>query len=173
MKKSFFLVLVFIMIAPLLFSSAYNKYSSDVIEKIRLSENEIPHGFAYGKIPEYAKKIFKDNPWVLDREAVKRLGGSIYPGGDYKSMESVHVTIMAKAGKLYRDDIVCFILIYKDSTIAKKEIQKLNDFISYNGDRAIALTHDNIAVYLHVDDIANYHLLKGISNTIDEKLKAL
>jgi hypothetical protein len=173
MKKIFLLTISIVLSSSFITSASNPKVSNDVFNKLRLMENDIPEGFTYGKIPDYAKQIFKDNPWVLDKAAIKRLGGSIYPGGDYKTFESVHVTIVSKAARPFGDDLVCFIIVYKDAHVAQKEFDKLNTFVGFNGDRATSITDKNIAVYLHVDDTANFHLLRNITENLQNKMSTL
>ena len=62
-------------------------YDTTVIEKIKISNTEIPEGFMLGKIPGYAKKIFQANPWMMDTASIKKLSSRIYPGGNYNKIK--------------------------------------------------------------------------------------
>lgn len=172
MKKLCFIVLVSLTVmAGSLFSA--DLQNEEVVEKLRIQENEIPDGFTYGKVPSHAREIFADNPWMLNTNSVQNLAGRIYPGGDFNSMEAVHVTIIADSDDPERDDIVCYILVYKNNKMAENEIEKLKDFAGYYQDRAIVLTHKNIAVYMHVSRKQNFHHMEMLSKTINEKIKSL
>ena len=167
--KTFYSV-IFILIFIL---NANAEFKSDIIGKVAITNTEIPHGFILGKIPGFAKKTLKGNPWLMDSRAIRKLTKRIYPGGDSNSVKDIHVTIMTTSKKPYGDDIVCYILLFKDGTKAKNEIKKMSDYVGYNSDRAMLLTKDNIAVFLHVDDVGNFYLLNGLANNIRTKLKGL
>jgi hypothetical protein len=47
----------------------------------------------------------------------------------------------------------------------------ITEFYGYNKDRVILITKNNIAVFLHVDDVKNFELLKDFARKIEEKLK--
>lgn len=172
-KISFFTLLIaLIILAQSPDTSSMEKEGElDIIDKIKLLKNDIPKGFIFGKIPDYAKKVFKRNPWVMDRNAIKKLATEIYPGGDYSKISEIHVTIITKKVAPYGDDIVCYIIIYKDSASANAEIKKITKFAEYNKDRVLLNTKNNLAVYLHVDDVNNFHLIQEINQKIKERLK--
>jgi hypothetical protein len=146
-------------------------YKKDVMEKIIPSAGDIPAGFEYGKVPEWAKKTIKNNPWFMDKGAIRRLAREIYPGGDFNKISEIHSSIIAKKGKTYGDDMVCYIILFSNSKAARDELKKITEFYGYNKDRVILITKNNIAVFLHVDDVKNFELLKDFARKIEEKLK--
>lgn len=142
---------------------------TSLIDKMRLSQEDIPDGFMYGLIPEFAKKVLKQNPWNMDRNAIKTLTDKIYPGGDYNQINSIHVTIIARKETPHGDDIVCYIIKYKDARAAKDEITKLSEYVGYNGDRAILSVMNNMAVFLHVDDTDDFPIILKMEKAIKER----
>ena len=100
--------------------------SADGKNKIKLLKSDIPDGFIYGSVPEFAKKVLKNNPWEMDKNAIRKLADMIYPGGDYSRISGIHVSILAKQERPYGDDIVCYIIYYKDF------VEPLQDFVEPN-----------------------------------------
>lgn len=125
-----------------------------------------------GKIPSFAKKVFKDNPWYLDRESIKRLVPNIYPGGNASKVKAVHMTIMADKRNPYGDDIVCYVILYNDKNAADAEIKKLDSYTGYNSDRAIMVRKNNVAVFLHVDDTENLYIIRDMATRMERKLNS-
>lgn len=150
-----------------------SRLKSDAIDAVKLTGNDIPEGFAYGKVPEPYKKTLKDNPWMMDRAAIKRLAGLVYPGGNYNSISDMHVSIIADKKTPYGDDIVCYVILFNGVKAAQDEIRKMTEFTGFNGDRVLLLTRDNLAVILMVDDVSNFYLIQELSRTIDERMKKL
>ncbi|MBN2039086.1 MAG: hypothetical protein JW864_03530 [Spirochaetes bacterium] len=142
-----------------------------MINKMRLMQEDIPEGYMYGQIPDFAKKVLKHNPWNMDKDAIKTLTEKIYPGGDYNQVTSIHVTIIAKKETPHGDDIVCYIIKYRDAKSAKEEISKISEYVGYNGDRAILSVMDNMAVFLHVDDKEDFHIIRKMEKTMKERFK--
>lgn len=167
--------ILFLSIFALILTGAASKEDPNlkIIEQIKISEKEIPDGFVYGKVPKFASKVLKNNPWVLDTPAIKKMTPRIYPGGDANSVKAIHMTIVADKKRPFNDDIVCYIILYKDPKAAKEEIKKLNDFYHYNNDRTILITKETIAVFLLVDDIKNYHYIQEIKTSMEGKIKTL
>ena len=148
-------------------------YSNSVIDTIKPNEADIPAGYCYGIIPDFAKNMLKENPWNLDQNALNRFAHRIYPDADNNKMSSVHMTIIANQKNPYDDDIVCYIFIYKDKTSAEKEIEKLRKFVGYNNDRGIVLSKENLAVYILIDDVNEYRHMESISRSIQKRIDAL
>lgn len=148
-------------------------FKADVIDKIKLSEKDIPAGYIYGKIPDFARKTLKNNPWLMDRAAIKRLTGLIYPSGDYSRIRALYSTILAKKSKPYNDDIVCYIIVYNDSSSAKNEIRKIREFSDFNKDRVILFIRNNIAVIMFVDNVKTFPLLLDLSKIIENRLNQI
>lgn len=144
---------------------------NDLFDKVKLLNNDIPEGFVYGTVPKYARDSIKDNPWELDRAAIKKLADQIYPGGDYSKISSIHISILTKKKTPFGDDIVCYLILFKDVRAANDEIKKMTEFAGYNQDRVIVETKNNLAVYLHVDDVKDYPLIRAISEKLRERLK--
>ena len=148
-------------------------YKPDAIEKIKPAQSELPENFTFGTIPGFAKKVLKNNPWILDDSAMKKMVGRIYPGGDYNTVSKIHMSIFANKKNPYKDDFVCYIIIFKNKNTAKKEIEKLTLYSGYNADRTILISKDNMAVVLLADDTANYKYIQGMAESMQEKIKSL
>jgi hypothetical protein len=173
MKKVIFCLGILLSLVIISASSGNSQFKPGAIDTVRLTEKDIPDGFMYGKVPEPYKKTLKDNPWTMDKAAIKRLAGMIYPGGDYSKIDSIHVSIMADRNTPFGDDIVCYVILYKNMKAAQDEIKKATDFAGFNGDRTLIVTRDNLAVLLLVDDIGNFHYIQDLAKTISERVKGL
>ncbi len=171
-KKTATTVIISLILA-ISISSAEAMYKSNIISKVIISQKDIPSGFSFGKIPGFAKKVLKNNPWMLDRSAIRKLAGRIYPGGDYNKISNIHMTVMANKRNLYGDDIVCYVILFKDNIAAKDEIKKISDFAGYNKDRVILLKKNNMVIYFHVDDTENFHLIRKLAENINIKIQDL
>ncbi|HPS58174.1 MAG TPA: hypothetical protein PK514_08715 [Spirochaetota bacterium] len=143
------------------------------VETIRLSDSDIPEGYRYGIIPDFASGLLKSNPWMLDPGAKKKLAHRIYPGAEYTKISSIHMTILAANANPYGDDIVCYIFMFNDEKSAKEEMIKLNEYTGYNSDRSIVLEKGNIAVFLFVDNTKDYPLIQAISESIKIKMDSI
>ena len=161
------------MIAVLLIGNTASTYNSSIIEKIRLTIDEIPAGYVFGQAPEKAKSLLKDNPWKFDQNAMKNFTNRIYPGADHRNISDIHMTIIAKKDNPFGNDIGCYIFIYKNAKSAKDELRKLNEFIKYNSDRGIVIEKNNLAVYLYINDVNNYEHIKRLSEIIKKKLEMI
>lgn len=170
MKKSISLFVFLLFIISISDLTGLPEDGSSLINKIKLIQDDIPEGYMYGLIPEFARKVLKGNPWDMDRNAIRVLTEKIYPGGDYNQVSSIHVTIIARKDTPHGDDIVCYIIKYKDSNAAKNEISKISEYVGYNSDRAILNVIDNIAVFLHVDDNENFSIIRKMEKTMKERL---
>ncbi len=170
MTRKIIIMLAALFTAGLLSLEAGTEKNSDLIERIRLSGKDLPSGFIFGKVPGFARKVLKNNPWMMDKPAIKKLTARIYPGGDYNRILRMHMTIMSKKEKPYGDDIVCYIILYRDSHAAQEEIKKFTSFADFNKDRVILLVKDKMAVYLHVDDTENFHYIKNMADNMREKM---
>jgi hypothetical protein len=148
-------------------------YSNSVINIIRPAEADIPEGYRYGIIPDFAKNMLKENPWNLDQNALSRFAHRIYPDADNNRMSAVHMTIISNKKNPYDDDIVCYIFLYKDKKSAESEINKLTKFVENNRDRGIVLSKENLAVYLLVDHIKEYNHIENISRNMQKKIDSL
>jgi hypothetical protein len=147
--------------------------SSNPINRIKLSGNDLPSGFMFGKVPGFARRVLKNNPWMMDRGAIKKLTPRIYPGGDYNRIKGMHMTIMSKKKNPYGDDIVCYIILYRDSSSAQEELKKISSFAQYNKDRVIVLSKGKLAVYLHVDDTENFHHIENMAEQMRQKMLSI
>lgn len=173
MKKIKTMVILFFLSICFFLSSSAAMYSNSVIEIVKLNDSDIPAGYRYGIIPEFAKNMLKNNPWDLDQNAMSRFASRIYPGADSRSMAHVHMTIIASEKNPYDDDIVCYVFLYKDKKSAEQEIAKLTEFVGYNSDRGIVLSKENLAVYLLVDHIKEYKHIDMISRNIQKRIDTL
>ncbi len=150
-----------------------SEYDADIINKIRLSDSDIPDGYMYGKIPNFARSVLKDNPWMMDDNAIRRLTKKIYPEGNYNRVLKIHVTILSGKEKPYGDDIVCYIILYKDSHAARDELKKISRFVEFNKDRAILVKKMNLVIFFHVDDTKDFHHIRKIATRLEDTLKRL
>jgi len=173
MKRHLVLIISILTIATVFISSTTTMYSSSVIEKIRLTDKEIPDGYMYGQIPKFAQGLLKNNPWNLDQAAIKKLTHRIYPGGEPGKVSDLHMTIITNKKKPYGDDIVCYIFIFKNEKAAREELAKLKEFVGYNSDRSILLEKNNLVVYLFVDNVKEFEHIKTLSENIKSRLEAL
>jgi len=173
MKKPLVLTVAFILMLAALTGQAKPDCSTDIIEQIRPSVSDLPEGFMFGRIPGFAQKVLKGNPWLMDRRAMKRLASRIYPDGDFSKMSAVHMTIMADTKTPFGDDIVCYIIVYRDKSSAKGEIKKLLKFAGYNNDRVLVLSKENMVVFLHVDDTINFHHIQELAGKMGRKLEKI
>ena len=167
---------IMIFISFLIFAMSLNgisDYGEGVIDKVRLSDSDVPEGYMYGKIPDFARKVLKGNPWMMDSSAVRRLTKRIYPDGNYSKVLKIHVTILADRKTPYGDDIVCYIILYRDSSSARDEIKKITRFVEFNRDRAILVNKMNLVIFFHVDDIKDFHYIKKIGVKLEDKLSKL
>lgn len=173
MKTGKFTAIIILLFITFFISSSAMMYSSTVIDKIRLTSEEIPAGYMYGQVPGFAQSLLKSNPWSLDQTAIKKMTSRIYPGGDYSKVSDIHMTIITNKKNPYGDDIVCYIFIFKNEKSATEEMNKLSEFVSFNTDRAIMIGKKNLAVYLHVDSIKDFDHIKNLSEGIKKKLESL
>ncbi|MBN1498776.1 MAG: hypothetical protein JW982_01350 [Spirochaetes bacterium] len=170
MNKKIILSIIIVLSAVCSAMSYGANFNDDVLDKIKINDADIPEGFIYGSIPVFARPVLKMNPWALDRSAIDRLAKNIYPDGNSQSIKSIHMTILASNAEPYGDDIVCYLILFKSSDGAKTEVKKLTDYVKYNSDRAILLTKNNLAVFIHTDDTANYDLIADLSGKIQIRM---
>lgn len=174
MKKILLILIFMFSIISLSYSVPSGEaLEKELVESLKIETADIPGGFVYGKIPEFAKNVLKDNPWVMDRAAIDRLAQNIYPDGNSKAIKSIYMSILARKEVPYGDDIVYYALVFNDSSSAKNEIRKLNEFSSFNKDRSIVITRDNVAVYIHVDDAGDYTYIKNMAEKVKSKLYSM
>lgn len=173
MKKRLVILIITIASAGFLISGFASLSSQSFIDKIRITEQDIPEGYRYGIIPDFAHDLLKENPWTLDQTAIKKLTHRIYPGAEYTNITSIHMTIIASNNNPYGDDIVCYIFTFKDPNSTKIEMAKLNEFVGYNSDRSIVMEKNNIAVYLLVDSVKDFEHIKAMSGDISKRLETL
>jgi hypothetical protein len=152
-------------------SSAIPAESVDTnpIDKLKITDSDIPEGFVYGLIPDFARKTLLANPWLMDKAAITRLTKNIYPRGDAAAVKNMHVSILAKKERPYNDDIVCYIIVYKDERIGRKEMEKLSEFSKINSDRTIVVERGNTAIFLIVDDVKNYKYISALKEKMEER----
>ncbi len=173
MKRHSLLTIFLITTAVVFIGSSSAMYSSSIIEKIKPTTEEIPEGYMFGQVPEFAQSLLKTNPWNLDQAAIKKLTNRIYPGGEYTKVSDLHMTIITNKRNPYGDDIVCYIFIFKNEKSAQEELIKINEHVGYNSDRSIVIEKKNLAVYLCVDSVKDFEHIREISETIKTKLETL
>jgi hypothetical protein len=171
MKKITSMIILFAAICIIGFPLAGAEYRSEVIDSIKITLDDIPSGFQYGTVPAFARNVLKNNPWRMDKPAIKKLVPQIYPNGDPGCIADMYITIIARTSQPTGDDIVCYIILYNSTRTAQEEAKKLTGFSNLNRDRTIVIVHDNMAVYLLVDDIDNFPLIRDLAARIKEKLK--
>jgi hypothetical protein len=150
-----------------------SQFKSDAIDIVKLAPGDIPEGFMYGTIPGPYRKTLKENPWMMDKAAIKRLADKVYPGGDYSKISNMHVSIIANEKTPLGDDIVCYVILFTNMKAANDEIKKMTEFTGYNRDRVLLLTKDNLAVIIFADDIENYHYIQDLAKILGDRLKSL
>ncbi len=173
MKKSLEVTIIVLFAICFLIGDSFSMSKSSVLEKLKITSAEIPPGYTMGKIPPFAQKVLKNNPWELDSHAMSKLVHRIYPDGNKQNIAKVYMTILANKKNDYGDDIVCYTFIFKDAKRAKAEMKKLRKFVKVNNDRSILIEKNLIAVYLIVDRPEDFHLIEKISKHIKEKLKEI
>ncbi len=173
MKRRSFLIISLITIVSVFIGSTSAMYSSSIIEKIRPTNEEIPAGYMFGQVPEFAQSLLKNNPWNLDQAAIKKLTNRIYPGGEYSRVSDLHMTIITNKKNPYGDDIVCYIFVFNNEKSAQEELIKLNQHVGYNNDRSIVIEKKNLAVYLCVDSVKDFEHIQAISEVIKKRLETL
>ena len=173
MKKNSLKGIFVVLIMTLLIGNTTSMYSSAIIEQIRPTINEIPDGYMFGQVPEFARGLLKNNPWNFDQDAIKRFTNRIYPGAEPRNVSDIHMTLITNKDNPFGDDIGCYIIIYKNAKAAKDEFTKLNEFIRYNSDRGIVIAKNNLAVYLYINEVKNYDHMKKLSETIKKKLETM
>ncbi len=173
MKRKLLVITTISLCVFIFMASSRAMYSSSVIDKVKPSDEDIPAGFVYGQIPGFAKNLLKSNPWNFDYDAIKKMTSRIYPGGEYSRVSGIHMTILAKQKNPFRDDIVCYVMIFRDKKSASEELTKLGELVNNNNDRSILLEKDNLAIYLFVDDVNNYQHIKDMSQNLQKKLDAI
>ena len=173
MKKIFLLFvncLLFIFLSFTSYSTAASN-SLELFEKIKIDQTFLPEGFVFGKIPNFAKEVIKNNPWNMNRSAINKLTDHIYPNADPSAVQEIYMSIFARQNQPYGDDLVCYIILYKDATSTKREKLKLEEFAKINSDRVMTLTKDNIAIMMHVDDANDIPLLHNIYKKIKDTME--
>ena len=148
-------------------------YKAFDIETIKLTKKDVPSGFIFGKVPKFARRVLKNNPWMLDKSAIKKLTRRIYPGGNYTKISKIHMTIMANRKNPYGDDIVCYVILFRNSRVARKEINKIKSYANYNKDRVIIIVKKNMVIYLHIDSNDHYNQLEDLAKNMKERLKRI
>ncbi len=154
-------------------SMGVSQLSPGAIDRVKPMASDIPEGYIYGKIPEPYKKTLKDNPWMMDRAAIRRLADKVYPGGDHNKIAAMHLSIIADEKKPFNDDIVCYVILYHNEKAAREEMKKFSEYAGFNADRALLLSRDNLAVFIFVDDIENFHHIQEMARAIGERIKGL
>jgi hypothetical protein len=168
---SFILILIFSPYQLSLYSNTAEINS--IVEELSIKSDDIPKGFVIGKIPTGAKTVFKSNPGFLDKNAIDKVTREIYPNGDKNKVSQIHVTILAKTENIYNDDLVCYIIFYKNNLFAKEEMNKFKEYFKYNNDRTILLSADNIAIFILSNDFENFDYVKELGSKMQSRLDNL
>jgi hypothetical protein len=150
-----------------------SNYAESAIEKIKITDSDVPAGFTYGQIPPFAKTVLLNNPWEMNRAAINKLTKNIYPNGDASAVRKMHLSILAKNNHPYGYDIVCYIIIFTDGSAARKEIEKLSAYSKHNSDRTILVTNGNLAVFLIANDINNYKYIDEMKTKMEQRISSL
>lgn len=170
MKKTIILTTI---IALCIISYALSNNTNSIIDRLRITTNDLPKGFMMAQIPSFAREVFPENPCLLDSKGIKRIAKHLYPNGDFNAISSIHSTIIAKEGKPFGDDLVCYIIVYRNEKSAQKEIKKLVDYVEFNNQRATVSFKNNLAIFIHSDDVQNMPYVMQLKRIIDERLDAL
>lgn len=147
--------------------------TADAINTIRLTEQDIPQGFAFGTLPDRVRRVLKSNPAFMDRSAIRKVikDMELYPGGDYTAITAMHVSIIAQRNRMNHDAIVCYIMLYKDGKESNRELEKLKEYVDANKTRSIVITKDNCAVFMFVKDINHFPIAQKLAGIITMRLK--
>lgn len=172
-KISFSILILLCTISISIAIPAKNSFVSNDLTKITIQKQDIPKGFVYGKLPDGVKRILKGNPWMMNRKAINFVTQRIYPGGNSSEVKQIHMSILARKGTPYGDDIVCYVILYKDKMAAKKEVPKIFDYVRYNSDRAIAISQDNLIIFIHVDNTTDFTLIKKLAAKMKKRINSL
>jgi hypothetical protein len=173
MKKAILSVCILLSLILITESKGSSQLKTNAFDTIKITSSDIPEGYMYGKIPAPYQSTLKDNPWMMDRAAIRRLADKIYPGGDHSKITGIHVSIIANKKTPLGDDIVCYMILYNTMKDARSEMRKMEEFAGYNNDRVLVLSKDNLGVILFVDDIVNFHYIQNLAKMIDERMKNL
>jgi hypothetical protein len=168
-KRTIYFILTFIFLSTASFSIIAD-ISKEKYEQIKISSEDLPEGFIFGQIPNYAKSTLKNNPWNMDRAAINKVASMVYPDGNPSTIKEMFVSIMTKPENPYGYDIVCYLILYKDKNTAKAELVKLKNFSEVNKDRTILTVKDNLAVFMFVNDTKNFHHISNLSLKMEDKL---
>ncbi|MBP7584085.1 MAG: hypothetical protein KBA61_08645 [Spirochaetes bacterium] len=169
--KPFYPVIIMILALSITSFAHTGDFNRSIVEQIRLTDQDIPTGFIMGKIPGFAKEVFRDNPGYLSQAGIKRIAKHLYPNGSPSGISAIHHTIMAKSNTPFGDDIVCYIIVYANSREALKELKKLTDYAEFNKQRALVTSKENLAVFIHSDDKDNMPALLQLKRTIEERIE--
>ena len=173
MKKTMLLSAIIICLFLIAQSKGSTQLKINAIDTIKLTEKDIPDGYMYGKVPAVYQSTLKDNPWMMDRAAIKRLADKVYPGGDAGKISGMYLSIIANKKKPFNDDIVCYVILYNGMKAAQEEMKKINEFAGYNRDRVLVVNRENLVVLLFVDDITNFHYIQELASVIGDRMKNL
>ncbi len=173
MKKFLGYSILVVLSIVVVFSSVNASNGRDYFTVLKPSKADLPEGFVFGKIPRFAKKTFKNNPWTMDSASVRKLTSRIYPGGDSNAVLRMHMSIMARQKKPYGDDIVCYVIQYKSQYSKNLEHTKILNHVNHNQDRALMIEKDNIIVYMHSDSIQHFGRLQILAEKIKDRLQTL
>lgn len=147
-------------------------YSDDnsLFSSLAIAPEDVPQGFIFGQIPNFAKKVFSGNPCVVNPDGIRFLASKLYPDGNAANIKGMYVAIITTETRPYRDDIVYYLLVFKDSKSALVEIKKLQDYYQYNKDRIVLITKDTIALLLFADNVDNYKYIAELGQKLQERL---
>jgi len=173
MRKAFLTISILLFMILITEVKGSSQFKSDTIDAVKLTLGDIPEGFMFGTVPGPYRKTLKENPWTMDKAAIKRIADKVYPGGDYSRISDMHVSIIANKKTPLGDDIVCYVILFTTMKAANDEIKKMTEFTGYNRDRVLLLTKDNLAIIMFVDDIENYHYIQDLAKLLGERLKNL
>ena len=167
-----FLFILILLISPYQLYSNTTEITS-IIENLSIKSDDIPEGFTIGQVPESARTVFKNNPGFLDKNGIDKVTREIYSGGDKNKVSQIHVTILAKNGKVFGDDIVCYIISYKSNMSAKEEMNKFREYVKHHADRTVLISDDNIAIFILSNDIENFGYIRELGNKMQIRLNSL
>ncbi|MCX8124171.1 MAG: hypothetical protein N3F66_08410 [Spirochaetes bacterium] len=172
MRTKNFLLIVYVSVIMALGIAMGMVYSEDksLFARLAIAPEDVPQGFVFGKIPNFAKKVFTGNPCVVNPDGIRFLASKLYPDGNSANIKSMYVAIMAAEARPYGDDLVYYVLVFKDSKAATVEIKKLQDYYQFNKDRIVLITKDTIALLLFADDVDNYKYIAQLGEKLQARL---
>jgi hypothetical protein len=89
-KPLIYLLTLMLVIAGTVYAQAV--FNNTVFERIRLTTDDLPDGYTYGILPDFARLVLGNNPTEMNAAAIRKLVPNVYPNGDPNAVGSMHVS---------------------------------------------------------------------------------